>query len=81
MDDPEARIRELLLRIRDLEREAEGLRARARRLIREAARTAAGGMPFGPARDLIIVVVERSGLARPTRPRGGERVTRHFWLT
>ena len=44
MDDYEARIRELLLRARDLEQEADGLRARAGRLIREAARTAAGGM-------------------------------------
>ena len=44
MDDYEARIRELLLRARDLEQEAEGLRAEARRLIREAAGTAAGWM-------------------------------------
>jgi len=44
MGDQETRIRELLLRARDLEQEAEGLRAQAGRLIREAARTAAGGM-------------------------------------
>jgi len=34
MDDQQARIRELLLRIGDLEQEAEGYRAEARRLIR-----------------------------------------------
>jgi len=42
MDDQEVRIRELLLKIRDAEQEAEGLRAVAGRLIREAAGTAAG---------------------------------------
>ena len=44
MDDREERIRALLLTIRDLEQEAEGLRALVGRLIREAARTAAGGI-------------------------------------
>jgi hypothetical protein len=33
MDDNEARIRELLLRARDLEQEAEGLRTEAARLV------------------------------------------------
>ena len=51
MDDLEARIGELLLRARDLEQEAEGLRAQAGRLIREAARTAAGG-PTRPRFEL-----------------------------
>jgi hypothetical protein len=35
MDDPEARIRELLMRIRDAEHKLEGLRAELRRIVRE----------------------------------------------
>ena len=38
MDDREARIRELLLRARDLEQEAEGLRAVATKLVQQVAR-------------------------------------------
>jgi F0F1-type ATP synthase membrane subunit b/b' len=44
MDDREVRIGELLLRARDQEAEAAGLKAHAGRLIREAARRAAGGI-------------------------------------
>jgi hypothetical protein len=42
MDDYEANIRQLLLRIRDLEQEAEGLRVELRRLLRLAASTDLG---------------------------------------
>jgi len=66
MDDTEARIRELLLEIRDTEQRLEGLRAQAERIIREPARTAAGGMhpnlASGNGFDLF-------GLRVSTRPR------------
>jgi len=40
MDDQEARIRELLLRIMDLAQEVQGLRAELRRLVAKAIRRA-----------------------------------------
>ena len=40
MDDQEARIRELLLRIRDLAQEVQGLQAELRRLVAKAIRRA-----------------------------------------